>query len=652
LQDVIELVVAAQRGDADAFQALVQRYQDFAYALALARVGDRQLAQDVAQEAFLQAHADLPTLREPRAFASWLRRLVAKHADRLLRGKRLSTVSLDQAIAAQGSQALPLEILEARERTNLVRAELNRLPERERVAVWLYYLADLPQNEIAALLEVPLTTIKKRLHDARRRLKERMMSEFGEQVRELRPSRDAQFAHRVEFLIAVRSGDTARVERQLAADPSLLEVTLAFEDWGRAEMGQPTLPMDFDYTPLLFATNYGLHELAEVLLARGANANVRLRGETPLGRATLMHDLEMVDTLLRYAADPNLECLNGITPLHRAAMRGHAAIVRRLLESDADPDARDRFGRAPADWALLNGWQELAPLLGSPHPPTASSDLPPLHGDFLETGIRVLDVTTPLPRGGAIHTSARGGVGKMVLLAEIAARLARLGGRTVYVRWYERFYRAEDANREQMEAGIDAVSELVLGRMQSSEDERERTLLAGLERAEALRDEGTGRDVLLLVDAPPIGELPLQTIRQRVGLRDKGSITLLVFDLLLPNTEYAHATAEDGWDARLVFDRALARRTIFPALDVVGSWSRLLEDGRVSAEHAATAQAVRQLLAGTDPALDGQRERALGFQAQPFFVAEPWTARPGAFEPLATALAGYQAIVEGSNISQ
>jgi RNA polymerase sigma factor (sigma-70 family) len=274
VQDLVDLVLAAQAGDAGAFETLVRRYQDFAYVAAFARVGDRQLAQDVAQEAFLQAHRDLTSLREPRAFGAWLRRLVAKHSDRLMRGKHPLTVPLDAAIDARDDRLQPTEVVEATELSELVRAEVNRLPERERLAIALYYVADRPQSEIAAFLEVPPSTIKKRLHDARRRLKERLMAEFSEHVREFCPSQDDRFAQRVSFLIAVRTGEVARVERQLASDPSLLEVTLSGEDWGRAEMGQPTLPLEFDYTPLLFAANYGQRELAEVLLRHGANPNV------------------------------------------------------------------------------------------------------------------------------------------------------------------------------------------------------------------------------------------------------------------------------------------------------------------------------------------------------------------------------------------
>ena len=645
MQDLGDLVLSAQAGNADAFASLVRRYQDFAYALALARVGDPQLAEDIAQEAFLQAHRDLHSLREPRAFGGWLRRLVAKHADRVLRRKHLSTTPLEAALETYDDKARPPELVEAHELSEFIRAEINRLPDRERLAVALHYIAGRPQSEIAEFLGVPPSTIKKRLHDARRRLKERLMNQLGDQLRDWRPSQDERFAQRVRFLVAVRTGDIGEVERQLAIDLSLLEATLSGDDWGRAEMGKPTLPLEFDYTPLLFAAKYGQRDLAEVLLGHGADPNVRLRGETPLGRAVLMHDEDMVATLLRHGADPNLETLNGITPLHRAAMRGHATIARRLLDGGARADAHDRFGRTPLDWAALNGWRSVAQLFGAPVTSPSSIGLPELHGDTLETGIKVVDVLTPLPRGGAIRSTAQGGVGKMVLLAEMVHRLARRGGRAVYVRWHERFYRVEDATREQMEAGIDSVSELVLGHMDAPASERERTLLQGLDRAEALRDEGHGRDVLLLIDAPPTGDLPLATLRSRIGIQPKGSITLLVFELLLPNTGYARATAENtAWDAQIVFDRQLAKRGLYPAVDALGSWSRLVEDGRVSAEHAAVAREVRHLLVSASAT---RKERAVQFQSQPFFVAEPWTARPGAFVPIDVSLAGYRAILDG-----
>jgi Ankyrin repeats (3 copies)/ATP synthase alpha/beta family, nucleotide-binding domain/Ankyrin repeat len=412
---------------------------------------------------------------------------------------------------------------------------------------------------------------------------------------------------------------------------------------------RPGSPADseLDYTPLLFAANYGQRDLAEVLLRHGANPNVHLRGETPLGRAVLMHDDAMLDLLLHAGADPSAVLLNGLTPLHRAAMRGHAAIARRLLDAGANRGAQDANGRTPGDWAVLDGRQEVAALPGATLPAGSGAEGQPLARDVLETGIKVVDVMTPLPRGGTIRTTAQGGVGKMVLLAEIVHRLARRGGRAVFVRWHERFYRAEDAVREQMEAGVDQVSELVLGHMDATG--RIDTLQRAADRAEALRDENGGSDVLLLVDAPPEGELPLANLRDRVGVHVKGSITLLAFDLLLPNTGYARAPVDDAeWDVQLVFDRVLAKRGVYPAIDPVASRSRLLDDGRVPPEHAAIARDVRDLLRNASDANSIRAQRVIEFQSQPFYVAEPWTARPGAFVPVDAAQAGYRTILTGA----
>ena len=237
----------------------------------------------------------------------------------------------------------------------------------------------------------------------------------------------------------------------------------------------------------------------------------------------------------------------------------------------------------------------------------------------------------------------------MVLLSEMSLRLARTGGRAVYVRWQERFYRVEDAMREQRELGTDDHSTMVLGRLNGPPQVREQAVLTGLALAENFRDEG--RDVLLLVDAPPDGELRLDAVRPRLGVLGGGSITLVVFDLLLPNTGTEPPTLEpEEWDTRILFDVGMARSGVYPAVDGAASSSRLLRDGLVDAEHARVAAQVQAALRqvgtdadGADGAVSLQRLRE--FQSQPFFVAEPWTARPGETVGLDDTLAGYRTIV-------
>ena len=346
-----------------AFTELVRRYQDLAFAAAYARLRDPHLAQDVAQEAFLQAHRDLPMLREPAAFPHWLRRLVAKYVDRVVRGRKLSTVPLDEALSAKAEYSEPSHLAEAHELSDLVNAEVARLPERERIVIALFYTADRPLAEVAAFLGLPPSTIKKRLFDARRRMKERIMSQLGDTLREHRPSQNEQFTQRVQFLIAVRTGDLSTVRRLLQADPSFVRATLPREEWGEPEMGQPTLPLEFDYTPLHFAATYGHLELARLLLAHGADVDDATPGETPLDRAVIMHDVPMATLLLEHGASPDHPSTAGLTALHRAAIRGHTEIARLLLAHRANQLARDRSGRTALDWADLEGCQEVAAAL-------------------------------------------------------------------------------------------------------------------------------------------------------------------------------------------------------------------------------------------------------------------------------------------------
>ncbi len=329
VDELPNIVTAAQRGDIDAFAELVRRYQDLAFAAAHARLRDAHLAQDVAQEAFLQAHRDLPMLREPAAFPHWLRRIVAKYVDRVVRGRKLPTVPLDEALSAKDEHSEPSGLAEAHELSDLVNSEIARLPERERIVIALFYTADRPLADVAAFLGVPTSTIKKRLFDARRRMKERIVNQIGDSLREHRPSQNEHFTQRVQFLIAVRTGDLITVRRLLQSDPSFVRATLPREQWGEPEMGQPTLPLEFDY-----------------------DVDNATPGETPLDRAVIMHDVPMATLLLEHGANADHPSAAGLSALHRAAIRGHTEIVRLLLAHRANPLARDRSGHSALAWAV------------------------------------------------------------------------------------------------------------------------------------------------------------------------------------------------------------------------------------------------------------------------------------------------------------
>ena len=177
METLSSFVVAAQHGDLEAFGCIVGRFQAMARAMSYAMVDDSQLAEDVAQEAFVEAFLSLPKLREPAAFPGWFRRIVFKQGDRLIRGKHVMTMPLESVGDVPLADLDPALVIEGREMDDVVRHAVEVLPEHERIVVILFYGTGYALKEIAAFLEVPVTTVKKRLHDARQRLRGELIEE-------------------------------------------------------------------------------------------------------------------------------------------------------------------------------------------------------------------------------------------------------------------------------------------------------------------------------------------------------------------------------------------------------------------------------------------------------------------------------------------
>lgn len=181
----------------DAFYGIVQAFQDMAFAVAYAVLGDFHLAEDTAQEAFITAWQKFHQLREPQAFPGWFRQILLTKCNRLRRGKHLPITSLDDNQSVASILDDPQKKIEKDELRNAVFAAIEKLPINERIVVTLFYLKEQSQGEIAAFLEVPMTTVAKRLYSARTRLKGNIMSRFKKNLSDCRPSRDASFAEKV-----------------------------------------------------------------------------------------------------------------------------------------------------------------------------------------------------------------------------------------------------------------------------------------------------------------------------------------------------------------------------------------------------------------------------------------------------------------------
>ena len=163
---------ANERERREAFDALMEQFQETAWRWAYNVLGDAQMAQDAAQEAFLTAYQKIDQLRDPAAFPAWLKRIVMTECSRLTRRKTPDLRRIEDIESAYGDD--PAASAEAREERERLMRAVRALPERERAVTEMFYLDGYSLIEIARGLELPLTTVKKRLQYARERIRETM----------------------------------------------------------------------------------------------------------------------------------------------------------------------------------------------------------------------------------------------------------------------------------------------------------------------------------------------------------------------------------------------------------------------------------------------------------------------------------------------
>lgn len=323
------LVNQSLGGDDDSFAELVRRFQDMAVGYAFSVLKNRDLAEDVAQEAFLESYLQLHQLREPAAFPGWFRRIVFKHCDRHIRKERVITVPLENEVEEPTSTDDEFSSTETKEQ---VWAAINSLAEHERTPLVLFYMTGHSQQEIASYLNVPVTTIKKRLFSARQRLRDNLMDLAIDSLRETRPSRDSRFAENLlELLKAAREGKLEEVRSVLVKNKQLLNA----RDW----LGN---------SALIIAANSGHDAIVELLYRAGVEPDIH--------EAAAIGNTDRVAQLV----DTNPDSINsfskeGFSPLTLAAHFGHAETSQWLLDHDADIDlvSTHRLGVTPLHAALF-----------------------------------------------------------------------------------------------------------------------------------------------------------------------------------------------------------------------------------------------------------------------------------------------------------
>ena len=197
MQKLGTLVTQARKGGVEAYTEIVRRLQDLVVGYAYSILGDFHLAEDAAQETFVAAYLDLPSLSRVEAFTGWLRRIASRRCTRLTRGKHLSTVPVEQEADLVATNPGPEEVAERQEVRHFVQAAIQGLPQREREVTTLLYINGYSQKEVGDFLEITANAVRNRLHAARKKLRERMIGMVEETLHEQRPSKDEGFLDRV-----------------------------------------------------------------------------------------------------------------------------------------------------------------------------------------------------------------------------------------------------------------------------------------------------------------------------------------------------------------------------------------------------------------------------------------------------------------------
>jgi F-type H+/Na+-transporting ATPase subunit beta len=315
-----------------------------------------------------------------------------------------------------------------------------------------------------------------------------------------------------------------------------------------------------------------------------------------------------------------------------------------------------------ADGAPVDGQGPIEAATRLPIDQAVEVDRSPLPDQLLETGIKVLDLYAPIVRGGIIPMIAGSGVGKVVASTELIQRVAtRRNGCAVMAFLNHPTYGLTELVADTRSAAVDRYIALLVGQPDDPQATRDRLGLVALTLAESFCDQG--RETLLFLEENLISSATVERFMARRRSSDRAALTILLWQHdppIMPAGEQVYARLLRERDGQIVFNRALGKQNIWPAIDPVQSTSRLLDGSALGAEHVRVAHAAQELLrgygdiegsgaAGRDPALQARARRVLLFGSQPFVVAELFTARPGVYVPVAETVQGYGTLVAGAH---
>ena len=359
------------------------------------------------------------------------------------------------------------------------------------------------------------------------------------------------------------------------------------------------------------------------------------------------------------------------------------------------PVGRETLGR------MFNILGEPIDNMGDAH----AKKLNPIHRDppsfeeqdttvsMLETGLKVVDLLAPYPKGGKIGLFGGAGVGKTVIIMELIRNIAtQHGGFSVFAGVGERTREGNDLWLSMKESGVIDKTAMVFGQMNEPPGARLRIALSGLTMAEYFRDE-EGQDVLLFIDnifrfvqagsevSALLGRMPsavgyqptlsseMGALQERITSTKKGSITS-VQAIYVPAddlTDPAPATSFSHLDATTVLSRQIVDIGIYPAVDPLDSTSKILSEDVVGKEHYAAARGVQKILQrykdlqdiiailGIDELSEEDKQtvnrarKVQKFLSQPMFVAEAFTGMAGKYVSIKDTIKGFNEIIAGKH---
>jgi len=311
--------------------------------------------------------------------------------------------------------------------------------------------------------------------------------------------------------------------------------------------------------------------------------------------------------------------------------------------------------------------------------------------EMFETGIKVIDLIQPFLKGGKIGLFGGAGVGKTVIIMELIHNVAKKhGGYSVFAGVGERTREGNDLWLEMKESGVIDKTALIYGQMTEPPGARLRVGLAALSIAEYFRDE-MNQDILLFIDnifrfvqagsevSALLGRMPsavgyqpnlateLGELEERITSTKKGSITS-VQAIYVPADDFtdpAPATTFSHLDATTNLSRALTEMGIYPAVDPLSSFSRILDPRVIGKEHYQVARDVKEILqrykdlqdiitilgieelSEEDKVIVARARKIQRFLSQPFNVAEEFTGRTGKYVSIEETVRGFKEITEG-----